>query len=103
MLIEFIKGFGLLVAYYLVFIAIAVVMRKFIDIPSEIFRKMLHLIVLASVFIFTYGFQTWWISCEGTTVKYLYIPIIKDGKLGPVSKVQLVQYGADVVSNGAFP
>ena len=42
-------------------------------------------------------------SCEGTTVKYLYIPIIKDGKLGPVSKVQLVQYGADVVSNGAFP
>jgi phytol kinase len=63
MLIEFIKGFGLLVAYYLVFIAIAVVMRKFIDIPSEIFRKMLHLIVLASVFIFTYGFQTWWISC----------------------------------------
>jgi hypothetical protein len=36
--------------------------RFLIKIPNEIFRKTLHFVLLGSVFVFVYGFETWWVS-----------------------------------------
>lgn len=36
--------------------------RKFLKIPDELFRKILHFILLGAYFPFLFAFQTWWIS-----------------------------------------
>lgn len=59
---EFISGFAVLIGYFLVCAGSALILRKFVRFPQEIFRKILHIILLGSVFVFTYMFQTWWIS-----------------------------------------
>ena len=58
----FLNGFAILISYFVFFIFIAVLIRVFIDIPTEIFRKTLHTILLGSTFVLVYGFDTWWIA-----------------------------------------
>lgn len=62
MYLEFATGFGILLAYFATFFAGALVLRRFVVLPREVFRKTLHLILLGSIFILTYGFKTWWLS-----------------------------------------
>ena len=62
MFTEFLNGFAILISYFVFFIFIAVLIRVFIDIPTEIFRKTLHTILLGSTFVLVYGFDTWWIA-----------------------------------------
>lgn len=52
-------GFGWVLGYYLAFIAAGLVLRRFVPMPSELFRKLLHLIALCSVFILVYGPADW--------------------------------------------
>lgn len=59
---EFIRGFGLLIGYFGVCAVTAVSLRKLVHIPRELFRKILHMILLGSVLVLTYGFKTWWVS-----------------------------------------
>ncbi len=59
---EFLKGLLILCIYFITFAAIALVCRKTIKIPDELFRKILHFILLGSLLVFVYVFQTWWIS-----------------------------------------
>lgn len=59
---EFIRGFSLLIGYFAVCAASALIMRRLISIPGELFRKTLHMILLGSILVLTYGFETWWIS-----------------------------------------
>jgi len=61
-MIEFLKGFGILLGYYFVCASMALLLRLSISIPSEVFRKLLHFILLCSLFVWIYAFRTWWIA-----------------------------------------
>lgn len=61
-MIEFLQGFGILCVYFIVCASAALLLRKFVRIPSEVFRKILHIILLCSLFVWIYAFQTWWIA-----------------------------------------
>lgn len=62
MVVEFFSGFGILIAYFIACIICLLLIRKFVKVPTELFRKMLHMVLLCSIFIFTYAFQRWWLS-----------------------------------------
>lgn len=61
-MIGFLKGFAILFGYYIICASSALLLRRCIRIPSEVFRKLLHLILLCSLFLWVYAFQTWWIA-----------------------------------------
>lgn len=61
-MIEFLQGFGILCGYFFVSASAALLLRSFVRIPSEVFRKLLHIILLCSLFVWIYAFQTWWIA-----------------------------------------
>ena len=65
---EFITCFGILIAYFIVCASIALLLRRFVSIPREVFRKTLHIIVLGSILVFTNAFATWWISAIAAIV-----------------------------------
>lgn len=81
MQLEFIKGYGMLLAYFIVCAAGALVLRRFIKFPTEVFRKTLHIIVLGSILVLTYGFKTWWISTISAVVfMAMVFPILAFGE-----------------------
>lgn len=51
-----------LLGYFAVCATIALVARKFANIPDELFRKILHFILLCSLFVFVYAFEKWYHS-----------------------------------------
>lgn len=59
---EFIKGISILCAYFIVCATTALILRKSINIPNELFRKILHFILLLSLPVFVYSYDTWWMS-----------------------------------------
>jgi dolichol kinase len=65
---EFITGFGILLGYFVVCATGALTLRRFVAVPVEVFRKTLHIILLGSIFVWTYAFQTWWVSAIATVV-----------------------------------
>ncbi len=66
--VEFLKGFGILLGYYLICASSALLLRLLITVPREVFRKLLHMILLGSIFIWVYGFNTWWISVMASII-----------------------------------
>ncbi len=58
----FVKGFALLVAYFAVAAATVLLIRALFTLPREMFRKMLHGILLFSLPVFLYAFPTWQLS-----------------------------------------
>jgi len=62
MFFDFATGFGALLAYFAICLAGALILRRFVAMPREVFRKILHIILLGSIFILIYGFETWWLS-----------------------------------------
>lgn len=59
---EFLRGFGSLIAYFLAAVIVALLLRKNITMHKEVFRKLLHLILLLSLPVTVYAFDTWWLS-----------------------------------------
>lgn len=59
---ELLHGFGVMSVYFIIAATVALTCRAFIKIPDEVFRKTLHFILLGSVFVFVYAFETWWLS-----------------------------------------
>ncbi len=77
MFVEFATGFGILLGYFAICLAGALLLRRFVVLPREAFRKTLHLILLGSIFILTYGFQTWWVSAIAAIVFIIiFFPIL---------------------------
>jgi dolichol kinase len=62
-MLEFWIGFAILCGYFAVCASVAFLCRKTLKIPDEIFRKILHFILLSSLFVFVFAYKTWWISC----------------------------------------
>lgn len=61
-MIELLIGFGWIALYFACAATIALLCRLFIKIPDEVFRKILHTIMLFSMTIWMIVFQTWWIA-----------------------------------------
>ena len=59
---ELLHGISVFAIYLLPAAVIMLCGRAFLKIPDELFRKILHFILLGAYFPFLYGFQTWWIS-----------------------------------------
>ena len=59
---EFLQGTGVVMLYIIIMACSALVARKFMKIPDELFRKILHFILLGAYFVFLFAFETWWIS-----------------------------------------
>lgn len=77
MKLEFIKGYGILLTYFVICASGALTLRRFITIPKEIFRKILHIILLGSILVLTYGFNSWWISAMAAmTFAVMVFPIL---------------------------
>ena len=55
-------GFGSILLYYIIAASIGVAMRKLLKMPDEVFRKLLHCVLLGSLMIWTVKFDTWWLS-----------------------------------------
>ena len=53
-------GVGALLLYFLIAAGIALACRATIRIPDELFRKILHCILLGSLPVFLFAFRIWW-------------------------------------------
>lgn len=62
MIEELIYGFLKLIIYFIFSASSALLARKLFRMEREVFRKILHFILLGSIIILVYGFNTWWIS-----------------------------------------
>jgi len=50
----------MLLIYFAIAAGTALICRILIKIPDELFRKILHCILLGSLMVFVFGFDTWW-------------------------------------------
>ncbi len=59
---ELLHGAFVFALYLIPAAAIMLLARRFFKIPDELFRKILHFILLGAYFPFLFAFHTWWIS-----------------------------------------
>ncbi len=62
MFLEFLAGFSIVIGYFMICALSALIFRHFYSVPTEVFRKTLHLILLGSLPVLIYVFQVWWMS-----------------------------------------
>lgn len=74
---EFIRGAGIVCLYYVVAASSIFAVRWLTKIPDELFRKILHSILLISYIPFAFSFETWWKSVLLTvSLEILIYPIL---------------------------
>lgn len=74
---ELLQGAGIVCIYYVVAASTMLTLRRLLKIPNELFRKILHFILLGSYIPFAFAFQTWWLSVLLTvTMEILIYPIL---------------------------
>lgn len=59
---EFLFGLLILCLYFIICATLGITCRKLLKIPDELFRKILHFVLLGSLFVFIYVYSSWWIS-----------------------------------------
>ena len=59
---ELLYGAGMLCIYYVIAASTMLLGRVFLKIPDELFRKMLHFVLLGSYTLFITTFDNWWMS-----------------------------------------
>lgn len=59
---ELLKGMSIILIYFLITATSALLLRKFTPFPDELFRKLLHFILLGSLLTGTLVFHTWYIA-----------------------------------------
>ncbi len=59
---EFVVGFGWLILYFAVCASAAILLRCTKKMPDEVFRKLLHMILLGSLAVWVAVFETWWMT-----------------------------------------
>lgn len=70
-------GFVWLAVYFIIAATTALVCRRFFKIPDELFRKILHLILLGSLAVWVFVYQTWWIAVIAVIIfEVLVYPIL---------------------------
>ena len=58
----FLYGVGITMLYIIVAVGIMLLARKYVTIPDELFRKILHFILLGAYIPLVFAFETWWMS-----------------------------------------
>ncbi len=59
---ELLYGLSNLLIYFAVAVATVLGIRKFTNIYDELFRKLLHFVLLGALLVWTISFPTWWIE-----------------------------------------
>ena len=81
MLLDFLTGFGILILYFIICAASALVLRRFFNVSGELFRKTLHMILLGSLPVFVYAFSSWQLSFMANLVFIaLVFPVLALGE-----------------------
>lgn len=70
---EFLHGSGVFLLYLLPMAAIFLTIRVFVKIPDELFRKLLHFILLGAYLPLVFAFETWWMPAGLVTVLALLL------------------------------
>ena len=80
---ELLRGAYVFLLYWAPMAVIMLTARKFLKIPDELFRKILHFILLGAYFPFLFAFKTWWISAgfAASLIVVLYPILALAGKL----------------------
>ncbi len=58
----FLYGSGITVLYIIVAVGIMLLARKFLTMPDELFRKLLHFILLGAYIPLVFAFEAWWMA-----------------------------------------
>lgn len=81
MIEAFLKGFGVLLAYFAIAATCALLLRVSFDLPREVYRKTLHGILLFSLPVFLYAFPTWALSSVAALVFVILVyPLLSWGE-----------------------
>lgn len=62
MISQLLPGFAALVGYFLACVLAVLLIRRFVSGPTEVFRKILHFVLLFSLPVLLYMFETWWLA-----------------------------------------
>ena len=65
---ELLQAGGHILLYFIICATSALVAHALLPIPSEVFRKILHLILLGSLAVWVLEFSTWWLSALSAVV-----------------------------------
>lgn len=57
---DILNGLGVVLLYFVIVASAAVLLRRFTRIDNEVFRKILHCILLGSLLVWVVAFSTWW-------------------------------------------
>ena len=75
---QVIQGTGSILLYFIIAASSALGSRVFIQLPTEIFRKILHGILLGSLYMFTFSYEEWWIAALAAVIFEIVVyPILK--------------------------
>ena len=78
---ELLSGFGWLIGYFVICVICVLLVRLMVKMHTEYFRKILHFILLGSLVVFVYAFQTWWVSVIAAVVfAVIVFPILAFGE-----------------------
>ena len=58
----FLYGVGITMLYIIVAVGVMLFARKYLTIPDELFRKILHFILLGAYIPLVFAFETWWMA-----------------------------------------
>lgn len=80
---EILAGFGAIGLYVIPAMAIMLAARKLLKVPDELFRKILHFILLGAYIPFVFGFEHWWapVGVIALFVPILYVVLALAGKI----------------------
>ena len=73
----FLYGVGITMLYIIVAVGIMLLARKYFTIPDEVFRKILHFILLGAYIPLVFAFETWWMSAIfSISLIFILFPIL---------------------------
>lgn len=80
---EFLYGTSMVMLYIIPMASVMFILRKILKIPDELFRKILHFILLGVYIVFLFAFETWWISATlaGIMMVIIYPILMLAGKI----------------------
>ena len=80
---ELLKGAGALGIYVIPALSVMLVARKVLKVPDELFRKILHFIMIGAYIPFVFGFDTWWVAAgfAASLIVVLYPTLLLAGKI----------------------
>ena len=101
---EGLAGLTVLLWYLVAIVVPLALAKRFIEIPPELTRKILHLMITGSVFVWLYAFPTWYVSAASAAVLAAllypiltlvervpwYSTVLAERRLGEVKKSMVV-------------